>query len=153
MPKKSRRKQIAESQRIALYKWEFLRRNVEYRKDYKEFLREFKPWLARHGYWFDETTEPWGAENLRFFATVIAPKARQLASAGRYVIFFHQVGTSTSRECTITSADGGLIADGLFEGRSRPGSRSVAVLLGRGRFSDEFAPKRTNSTISIGYQA
>lgn len=63
---------------IAWYKWEFLRRNGEYRKDYEEFVREFEPRFEKHGYWFDETTEPWGPENLRFFATVIAPKAKAI---------------------------------------------------------------------------
>jgi hypothetical protein len=76
MPKKSPQQRVDETLLIAWYKWEFLRRNVEYRKDYVEFLREFGGWFEKHGYWYDQTVEPWGKENLRFFASVIAPKAR-----------------------------------------------------------------------------
>ena len=78
MPKKTRRRQTEESKLIAWCKWEFLRRNAEYRKDYEEFIKEFEPWFAEHGYWFDETTKPWGTENLHFFATVIAPRAKAI---------------------------------------------------------------------------
>jgi hypothetical protein len=78
MPKKSRHQQVTELQLIAWYKWEFLRRNPKYRKDYEEFITEFGSWFDEHGYWYDQTTEPWGHDNLRFFASVIAPKARAI---------------------------------------------------------------------------
>jgi hypothetical protein len=78
MPKKPPRQEAKESQLVAWYKWEFLRRNVEYRKDYEEFVRECGEWFEEHGYWYDQATEPWGQENLRYFETVIAPKAKLL---------------------------------------------------------------------------
>ena len=78
MPKKSPHLEAKESQIVAWYKWEFLRRNVEYRKDYEEFIQEFGGWFEKRGYWYDETKEDWGPDNLQFFATVIAPKAKAI---------------------------------------------------------------------------
>jgi len=78
VPKKSQRQQHDESQLIAWYKWEFLRRNTEYRKDYEEFIQEFGDWFRLHGYWYEHDNEPWGKKNLLFFARVIAPKAKTI---------------------------------------------------------------------------
>jgi hypothetical protein len=80
MPKKSIRQREEEGRLVAWYKWEFLRRNVAYRKDYEEFIREFGGWFRKHGYWYDQTTKPWGANNLRFFAAEIAPKVRVICT-------------------------------------------------------------------------
>jgi len=76
----STREAIKEAQLVAWYKWEFLRRNVGYRKDYKKFIRTFGSWFETHGYWYDETIAPWGPQDLRFFATVIAPKAKVICA-------------------------------------------------------------------------
>jgi hypothetical protein len=35
----------------ALYRWEFLRRNRQYRADYNEFMSRFGAWLERRGRW------------------------------------------------------------------------------------------------------
>jgi hypothetical protein len=78
MPRKSLLQEAKESQLVAWYKWQFLRRNVEYRKDYEKFIRQHGRWLRKHGYWYDETIKPWGPKNLRFFATVIAPNAKHI---------------------------------------------------------------------------
>jgi hypothetical protein len=77
MPKKSHRKELTEAQLIAWYKWEFLRRNPEYRKDYEAFLGEFGSWLREHGYWYDQKVQ-WNPVELRFFTEVIAPKAKAI---------------------------------------------------------------------------
>ncbi len=76
MSKKPLSQRAKEDQLVAWYKWEFLRRNVEYKKDYEDFIRQFGDWFEKHGYWYDRTIEPWGSANLRFFETVIAPKAK-----------------------------------------------------------------------------
>jgi hypothetical protein len=76
MPKKSFRQKANESNLVAWYKWEFLRRNANYRKDYEAFIGEWGGWFKDHGYWYDQTAEPWGHENLRFFAAEIAPKGK-----------------------------------------------------------------------------
>jgi hypothetical protein len=78
LPKQKARKQTLERRLIAWYKWEFLRRNVDYRKSYEAFIHEFGPWFDKHGYWFDETVEPWGPDKLRYFASAIAPKAEAI---------------------------------------------------------------------------
>jgi hypothetical protein len=75
MPKKSHRLQTKETQLIAWYKWEFLRRNPEYRKDYEAFLGEFGSWFREHGYWYDQKIQ-WNPDELRFFTKAIAPKAK-----------------------------------------------------------------------------
>jgi len=78
MPKKSRHQRSADNQSVAWYKWEFLRRNPEYRKNYDSFIAEFGSWFSEHGYWYDQTTEPWSQGNFRFFASVIAPRAKAI---------------------------------------------------------------------------
>jgi hypothetical protein len=79
MPKKSHWKQVEEINLVNWYKWEFLRRNPEYRKDYEEFMGRFGNWFEEHGYWYDQTTtDPWGSDNFRFFASVIAPIAKAI---------------------------------------------------------------------------
>src|SRR5205807_9738096 len=77
MPKKSNRLQTKESQLIAWYKWEFLRRNPEYRNDYEAFITEFGPWLNKHGYWYDQTIT-WNWQEFQFFARMIAPRAKTI---------------------------------------------------------------------------
>jgi hypothetical protein len=78
MPKKSQRQQVTEAQLIAWYKWEFLRRNSEYRRDFERFIRKWGSWFDKHGYWYDQTVEPWGRNNLQFFANKIAPDAKSI---------------------------------------------------------------------------
>jgi hypothetical protein len=77
MPKKSERQRVHEDRLIAWYKWEFLRRNAVYAKDYEEFIREFGGWFRKHGYWYDQTRR-YSKEAFRFFAEVIAPRAKTI---------------------------------------------------------------------------
>jgi hypothetical protein len=76
MPKKSPEKENEHARLISWYKWEFLRRNAKYRRDHGEFMRKFGDWFRKHGFWYDQDIEPWGKKNFRFFARVIAPKAK-----------------------------------------------------------------------------
>jgi hypothetical protein len=76
MPAKPKRLRVEEARLISWYKWEFLRRNAEYRRDYEGFVDEFRNWFDKHGYWYDQTVKPWGRKNFRYFATTIAPKGR-----------------------------------------------------------------------------
>ena len=77
MPKKSKRQQANEANLIVWYKWEFLRRNLTYRKDYEAFIGEFGNWFRIHGYWYDQTVT-WNRKELEFFAKVIAPKVKAI---------------------------------------------------------------------------
>lgn len=77
MPKKSSRQQIEEDRLIAWYKWEFLRRNPEYREDYDEFVRKFARWFRKHGFFYDDTMK-WSPDEWRFFGATIAPRAQKL---------------------------------------------------------------------------
>jgi hypothetical protein len=56
------------------YKWEFLRRNSEYRADYKKFQDDHGKWLDRKGYWYDLGKRPkWTSRDERLFYAKIAP--------------------------------------------------------------------------------
>ena len=67
--------QIKETRLIAWYKWEFLRRNPEYRKDYGQFMEDFGSWFREHGYWYNQKVR-WKPAELRFFLGAIAPQAK-----------------------------------------------------------------------------
>jgi len=77
MPQNTPHQELKERQLIAWYKWEFLRRNAEYGRDYKEFMRDFGGWFRKHGYWYDQT-KVFDREALQFFMAVIAPKAKMI---------------------------------------------------------------------------
>jgi hypothetical protein len=77
MAKKSPDKEFAEAERVAWYKWEFLRRNGEYRKDYQAFVREFGAWFRQHGYWYDQSVV-WSREEWKFFTTAIVPSIQAI---------------------------------------------------------------------------
>ena len=62
---------------IRWYKWEFLRRNPEYRKEHKNFMRRFGPWFRDNGAWYDRT-KTWDATALRFFEETIAPEMNDI---------------------------------------------------------------------------
>jgi transcriptional regulator len=79
MPKKSRRREAVEAQEIAWFKWEFLRRNHEYQRDYKGLMREFGPWFRKHGYWYDHAVT-YAKTEFQFLCTVIAPKFKVICT-------------------------------------------------------------------------
>jgi hypothetical protein len=62
---------------IAWYKWEFLRRNADYHKDYGSFMKEFGAWFRDHGAWHDRRTR-YDAKTLQFLEQTIAPKAKEI---------------------------------------------------------------------------
>ena len=76
MVKKTLSQRADEARQIAWYKWEFLRRNPGYRRDYETFIQEFGSWFGEHGYWYDQTIEPWSTDDFHYFMTVIAPRAK-----------------------------------------------------------------------------
>ncbi len=80
MPKKSLVQQANQGKLIAWYKWEFLRRNCDYRNDYKSFMGEFGSWFCQHGFWYDQTMV-WDRTEFRFFAEFIAPKAKVICES------------------------------------------------------------------------
>jgi len=59
---------------IAWYKWEFLRRNSDYRADYASFIGKFGPWFESKGFWYNiDRRRRWTAADERAFRTRIAP--------------------------------------------------------------------------------
>jgi hypothetical protein len=50
---------------VRWYKWEFLRRNFEYRIDYSKFEKDHGKWFSRKGYWYDFAKRPSGRGTLR----------------------------------------------------------------------------------------
>ena len=67
--------------KAALYRWEFLRRNPQYRADYNEFMRCFGAWLKGKVRWppseFDRR-EIWTKSQQNYFRTKIEPVLNQL---------------------------------------------------------------------------
>src|ERR1700733_305601 len=64
---------------VGWYQWEFLRRNSEYRKDYRKFKSDHGKWLGRKGYWYDFTKRPkWSKTDEQFFYATIAPEIVRL---------------------------------------------------------------------------
>jgi Family of unknown function (DUF6499) len=59
----------------ALYRWEFLRRNAQYRADYNEFMSRFGAWLERRGRWpHDEPYRVYRTKSEQdYFRTKIEP--------------------------------------------------------------------------------
>jgi hypothetical protein len=56
------------------YRWEFLRRNLEYQADYKKFIDKFGEWLHQKGYWFDRRRRAlWTRADERYFHKKIFP--------------------------------------------------------------------------------
>lgn len=76
MPRKSQRRQADETQLLAWYKWEFLRRNTEYRNDYDNFVNQFGAWFQKHGHLYESTY--WSPDVWKQYGRVIAPRAQKL---------------------------------------------------------------------------
>src|SRR5262249_51146979 len=65
--------------RAAIYRWEFLRRNLEYHADYDAFIDSFGDWLKRKGGWGDsETRANWTMSDQKYFHTEIEPVLNKL---------------------------------------------------------------------------
>jgi hypothetical protein len=60
---------------IAWYKWEFLRRNSEYRTDHEKFIRKYRKWFEERGYWYDyvQRQAKWSEADEDYFYSKIAP--------------------------------------------------------------------------------
>jgi hypothetical protein len=65
---------------VAWYKWEFLRRNHEYRADHKQFIDTFGSWFRRRGFWYDHDRREgqWTKADEDHFYDNIAPAIAQL---------------------------------------------------------------------------
>src|SRR5258708_2483375 len=69
---------------IAWYKWEFLRRNSEFRADYSCFTEEFGAWLKAKGFWYDtDRRRHWTVGDQRKFRTRILPSIVELCQRWR----------------------------------------------------------------------
>lgn len=56
------------------YQWEFLRRNPEYRADYKRFVDTHGKWLGRKGYWNDLSRSlKWTKADEKYYFSKIVP--------------------------------------------------------------------------------
>jgi len=65
--------------KAAIYRWEFLRRNLAYRADYNGFIGSFGDWLKCKGDWGDsETRANWTKSDQKYFHTEIEPALNKL---------------------------------------------------------------------------
>jgi hypothetical protein len=87
MPKNSKRRSTSIEDRLsAWYKWEFLRRNLQYRKDYDKFIREFGAWFKKHGKL--EQAVYWSPRVWNYYGRVIAPRAQRLCQKWQVIDLF-----------------------------------------------------------------
>jgi hypothetical protein len=86
MPKKPPHQRASEGQLIAWYKWEFLRRNPKYRKDYDAFIRKFGAWFHKHG--LLEQAAYWSPRVWNYYGRAIAPRARRLCQKWQVIDLF-----------------------------------------------------------------
>jgi hypothetical protein len=66
--------------RINWYRWEFLRRNPEYRADYSGFIKRFSTWLGERCYWFETHSRlaVWTTRDEEHFYRTIFPVIAEL---------------------------------------------------------------------------
>jgi len=64
--------------KAAIYRWEFLRRNPEYRADYNGFIGSFGDWLKCKGYWNSGARANWTKSDKKYFYTEIEPVLNKL---------------------------------------------------------------------------
>jgi hypothetical protein len=63
----------------AIFRWEFLRRNLDYRADYNGFIGSFGDWLKDKGDWGNsETRANWTKSDQKYFHTEIEPVLNKL---------------------------------------------------------------------------
>ena len=75
----SRAKNITETSaeiQIPWFKWEFLRRNEDYQKDYAAFEAQFGAWFRENGYWWSRNGPTYSRQAWFFFCTQVAPAAK-----------------------------------------------------------------------------
>lgn len=56
------------------YRWEFLRRNPDYRADHQDFIKRFGTWLNLKGYWYEEDRRnAWTKTDEKYYRSKIFP--------------------------------------------------------------------------------
>ena len=70
---------------MSWYKWEFLRRNSEYRADYAKFLGSFGAWFRDRGFWYETEKRlgTWTKADEEYFYSRIAPVIGKLCQKWR----------------------------------------------------------------------
>jgi hypothetical protein len=73
-------RQPPERIKVHWYRWEFLRRNSEYRADYAAFMNRFGPWFQERCFWYERYCLPamWTARDHAYFARKIYPVIGEL---------------------------------------------------------------------------
>src|ERR1035437_3835401 len=66
---------------IPWFKWEFLRRNEDYQKDFAAFEARFESWFQENGYWWSRKGPPYSRRAWFFFCTQIAPLAKEICKS------------------------------------------------------------------------
>jgi hypothetical protein len=84
----------------AWYKWEFLRRNSEYRSDYGRFLNSFGVWFKRKGFWYDTSRRAiWTSSDQSYYRAKIEPRIVRLCQKWQiFDLFPPESGLREARE-------------------------------------------------------
>ena len=97
MAVKSKTKQRRNDIEIAYFKWEFLRRNSEYRRDYSAFDQKFGTWIREHGRYPDMKDTSDGADIPHTVVSADDPKvfkSKVLDTDEKFSYTFAKAGTS-----------------------------------------------------------
>jgi hypothetical protein len=73
-----RRKTEDQSERLAWLRWEFIRRNQEYVKDWVAFDCKFGSWFEKNGYWWDNKGPIYDEHAWFLFSSKAAPAAKTI---------------------------------------------------------------------------
>jgi hypothetical protein len=64
--------------KAAWYRWEFLRRNVEFQEEYEGFIRRFKKFFDRCGFWYSDAAAGWKKRDMDYFLSTVLPELNAL---------------------------------------------------------------------------
>src|SRR5712692_7118161 len=76
MPRKGPFREQEETRQVKWYQWEFIRRNPQYRGDFRGFMDRFGPWFQERGFWYDRVE--YQGEDQDYFFKVISPAEHEI---------------------------------------------------------------------------
>ncbi len=66
-----------EEKLVVHYRWEFLRRNPDFRREIDSFIEKFSQWFNERGWWYDPESK-YGKEESTYLKSVIGPESRTI---------------------------------------------------------------------------
>jgi len=101
----------AELVNVWRYRWEFLRRNPEYRADYTSFIQRFGDWFRQRGFWYETETRrlKWSRKDEDYFLEKILPVIAKLCTKWRLGNLLPPDWEFSSDDGTLSTRDGRIL--------------------------------------------